>query len=551
MTVYQPGQRIRLVHTSDPHTNLRPGDLGTVHRHHQGIGTVDVEWDSGSRLSMLLDDGDRIAPVNDTAGTQPDAPKPTTTAAQGEGAPERQDALLATATAAGAAAGRAAADWWAQHTIGGRSHGDVRAAARRILTGIDDGDPAVSDTLPVCDRSDDSNLDLDEELHPHDAATVLVQPLTAAERTAALDAYADAYDQAAETRVVELCHLAASPTGTDLSHLHPDRVGIGSAGVFSGDWYLTPTVDGDRYSTGYVGTLLRRWNGWAVFTCTRQVADAIVAEHERQRRERHDALRETDVEAAEIDTGVDSCLPRLFFDGDVFVADLRAMQDDPEAIERVPPDRYGGYVVMGGIWCWDAVDPNACDRIIGDIPEPDGEREVRLRHTPQLRVPHDRLRLTGVQQWPTGDELAFTGDLTLDGVHVGTVTQGAADSAADRYTLNLVRDRRDIRTYLSRCRLDDGAPVSMQRLLHAIADEYYLDAAITQAGREGGTQVRLVDDAGHTRALRPLLDAPRDYTELLHCARELVADLWPAPAGERWQVWTGTCWTTLHPTRPA
>ncbi|HEX5293939.1 MAG TPA: hypothetical protein VFX25_34115 [Streptosporangiaceae bacterium] len=45
----RPGDRIAVVATDDPRTRLRPGDQGT-----------DVHWDSGSTLSMLLDDGDRV-----------------------------------------------------------------------------------------------------------------------------------------------------------------------------------------------------------------------------------------------------------------------------------------------------------------------------------------------------------------------------------------------------------------------------------------------------------------------------------------------------------
>jgi hypothetical protein len=60
VTVYQPGQRVVLIHTSDPHTRLRPGALGTVRRHDQQSNTVHIVWDDGSTLAMLLDDGDRI-----------------------------------------------------------------------------------------------------------------------------------------------------------------------------------------------------------------------------------------------------------------------------------------------------------------------------------------------------------------------------------------------------------------------------------------------------------------------------------------------------------
>ncbi|WP_430788148.1 DUF4314 domain-containing protein [Actinoplanes sp. G11-F43] len=80
MTTYLPGQRVVLIHTSDPHTRLRPGAVGTVRRHDLRSNTVAIAWDDGSTLAMLLDDGDRIAlalePQAVTADT-PDAEHPT------------------------------------------------------------------------------------------------------------------------------------------------------------------------------------------------------------------------------------------------------------------------------------------------------------------------------------------------------------------------------------------------------------------------------------------------------------------------------------------
>lgn len=54
--------RIELVSTDDPYTNLEPGDRGTVtdvSRLPPGIGSTDeekqisVEWDSGSSLKLI------------------------------------------------------------------------------------------------------------------------------------------------------------------------------------------------------------------------------------------------------------------------------------------------------------------------------------------------------------------------------------------------------------------------------------------------------------------------------------------------------------------
>jgi uncharacterized protein DUF4314 len=57
---YQTGDRIALVYTSDPHTSLRPGTLGTVRRWKPGTGQLMVQWDDGSSLIMLPEEGDQV-----------------------------------------------------------------------------------------------------------------------------------------------------------------------------------------------------------------------------------------------------------------------------------------------------------------------------------------------------------------------------------------------------------------------------------------------------------------------------------------------------------
>jgi hypothetical protein len=138
VTIYQPGQRVVLVNTCDPYTDLRPGAAGTVRHHDEQRSTVHVNWDSGSTLGMCLDAGDRIAPLARAAAV-----------AQPSEGVDGWTATLERLRTAGTEAGRSAAEWWAQDTIGGRATGDVRRAARRILAGIDDEDPAVLDGLPT------------------------------------------------------------------------------------------------------------------------------------------------------------------------------------------------------------------------------------------------------------------------------------------------------------------------------------------------------------------------------------------------------------------
>lgn len=46
------GARIRLIRTNDPHTELKPGDEGTVMLI-DDAGTVSARWDSGSMLGLI------------------------------------------------------------------------------------------------------------------------------------------------------------------------------------------------------------------------------------------------------------------------------------------------------------------------------------------------------------------------------------------------------------------------------------------------------------------------------------------------------------------
>lgn len=47
------GRRVRLVSTSDPFTDLRPGAIGTIQYTVVDSGTIAVRWESGSTLGLL------------------------------------------------------------------------------------------------------------------------------------------------------------------------------------------------------------------------------------------------------------------------------------------------------------------------------------------------------------------------------------------------------------------------------------------------------------------------------------------------------------------
>ena len=57
------GSRVRLIHTNDKYTTLKPGDLGTV-SFIDDTGTVFVNWDNGSSLGMIETAGDRFEKIS-------------------------------------------------------------------------------------------------------------------------------------------------------------------------------------------------------------------------------------------------------------------------------------------------------------------------------------------------------------------------------------------------------------------------------------------------------------------------------------------------------
>ncbi|MCO1597621.1 DUF4314 domain-containing protein [Micromonospora sp. RHAY321] len=352
---YQPGERVALVHTTDPHTQLRPGDQGTVRRYDPDRRIVDVDWDSGSRLAMILDTGDRIRRIAGQDVTDADWQR-----------------VLDALRAAGTAPGRESAQWWAQDVLGGRARGSVAATARQVLTAVDDGDPAVLDGLPAADR-----YFLTEDRDRYAEAAPDGAPAWDGLTTARCDqtrwAWCDGFDAAVTDEVARQCRVLLNPTGDDrdLSHLHPKQVRIGEPGVFAGDWAWTPNSDGEvRIPVGFVGTLVDTWNGWAVFTCTRQVAEAIVAEQQAARDRYRQHLADQGVTGSDLDDLVDESMARMRFDGDVIDVDESRVHYDPEAVQRIAPNADGEYIVMGWAWTWIPVHPYDCDHLVGDIPAP-------------------------------------------------------------------------------------------------------------------------------------------------------------------------------------
>src|SRR2546421_1146012 len=124
------------------------------------------------------------------------------------------------------------------------------------------------------------------------------------------------------------------PTGRpEWEHLRPERIRIGSIGVFAGDWAWTPAADGAmRIPVAFVGTLVDRWNGWAVFACTREVAEAIVADQQQQRDQFRRDLADQGVPEEDLDRRGDEAMATLSFHRGTIVADQRGSAAGPEAV---------------------------------------------------------------------------------------------------------------------------------------------------------------------------------------------------------------------------
>ena len=133
MSTYQPQQRVALIHTDDPYTDLRPGDTGTVVFHDPAQHTVSIAWDSGSRLAMRLDGGDRIELLTPAS----------------EDSVSGWTAALHQLRVRGAEAGRDVADDFIQQMPAGPPADSAQKVRTDLLAAIDAADPGVLAMLPT------------------------------------------------------------------------------------------------------------------------------------------------------------------------------------------------------------------------------------------------------------------------------------------------------------------------------------------------------------------------------------------------------------------
>lgn len=138
----------------------------------------------------------------------------------------------------------------------------------------------------------------------------------------------------------------------------------GEAGWFAGEWLAYDYDGGQRFQSAYAGTLIDRWNGWAVWECTREVAAAVVTDQESSRRHNRALLVANGLTEPRLSRALDADVSPMWWDGDVIVVD-RSVLD--EGLMRIEPNERGLYVVMGRMWTWEEVPVDAADWVAGSV----------------------------------------------------------------------------------------------------------------------------------------------------------------------------------------
>ncbi|MEU4217184.1 hypothetical protein [Actinoplanes sp. NPDC026623] len=163
-----------------------------------------------------------------------------------------------------------------------------------------------------------------------------------------------------------------------------------------------------------------------------------------------------------------------------------------------------------------------------------------LIHTPGMQVAHDRFRLRLLRQWLAHSGVAYVAALLLDEHRIGTVGDDATGDGTD-LLLNDPAGAAAWTAYVAASRYH-GRHITEQRLLEALADEMFMAAAVAVEAGMGNTLLRLVDDTGTTRVLRPIAAPPsRDDIEQAITERTTSG---------QWRIWTGHAWAAL-PAAPA
>jgi hypothetical protein len=283
-----------------------------------------------------------------------------------------------------------------------------------------------------------------------------------------------------------------------------------------------------------------------VWRCTRDVAEAVVADQHRLREDERGRLVALGQSGDALDRSVDEYRPPLWFDGDDLVLDETALYGEP-AVDRQSPGEDGRYCPMGLHWTWIAVDRADCDRIAGALPALGENREFVLATHQPLRMPHDRLTVTQVHTAPPGDRLDYAATLSLDGNTVGA-TGHPHNGGVEFHPLNREFSRADLDVFVDACRWR-GRAASRDTVLEALVADYEITTRITVAEGEGLALIVLRDGDEHVvstdyRVGRNEFGAG-GMQMLAVRLTAAAADRYPDQAQFVWHVWTGNRWRLI------
>lgn len=337
-------------------------------------------------------------------------------------------------------------------------------------------------------------------------------------------------------------HDTDQPT-PDLARLHPDHVRIGRAGIFALDMnYTTDTAGQPRLPVGFIGVLIDVWNGWAVFRCTRDVADAIITDQRRARDTERARLTATAMTGEEVEATLNETIPDMYWDGDDVVTDNRAGHGDTDAFTRSSPDEHGHYVINGWDWTWTPVDPADCDRVAGTAPALGDEIAfIPLLHTDMTVPPASpHVRDLHTRQTPTGTASLVT--LCRDGAAVAVIETDAAGDPIRLYGSRAFTAA-DLTEFINHCRLRGRTPTGNE-VLRALVDEYQITAILEFTLNRGGTLARQRDRNGETVTEIVVIPEPSDPSRRSALATQVLRD-YPHPRGIEWQIWRRGAWRFL------
>jgi hypothetical protein len=176
---------------------------------------------------------------------------------------------------------------------------------------------------------------------------------------------------------------------------------------------------------------------------------------------------------------------------------------------------------------------------------------VALPHT-GLRVPHQRLTVTGYRQLPTADGVAFTATLRLDRTIVGTIqNEGMGGPTGFHPGGSPAFGYRDLSAFVAACRTSTDQPASEDEVLDGLVTEFLTAKRIRRAQQAGRCALRLMaplvaDDpaAGFYPVAEADAAMPSGPDARAVLAYQILRQSAPA-VGEWWQVWTGQRWEDL------